>query len=95
MRLKQYEMTFADAFGTNLSSVALLFLADIIYAREPLLSEVGRFSIFAVLLGTALTAIYLASLVARPRRPLWRMGIDSAIVLVTSSVGLVILYHLA
>lgn len=94
VRLKQYEMTFADAFGTNLSSVALLFLADILYDGGPLLNQVGRFSTFAVLLGSALTAIYLAGLVARPRRPLWRMGIDSLTVLVTAPVGLVILYHL-
>jgi len=47
-----------------------------------------------VLLGTALTGIYLACLVARPKRPLWRMGIDSVTVLVTSAVGFVILYHL-
>jgi cation:H+ antiporter len=94
VRLKQYEMTFSDAFGTNLASVALLFVADVLYVGEPLLSEVGRFSTFAVLLGTALTAIYLAGLVARPRRPLWRMGIDSLTVLVVSTVGFVILYHL-
>ena len=94
VRLKQYEMTFADAFGTNLSSLALLFLADIIYVGEPLLSQVGRFSTFAVLLGCALTAIYLAGLVAQPRRGLWRMGIDSVTVLVVSIMGFVVLYHL-
>jgi cation:H+ antiporter len=94
VRLKQYEMTFADAFGTNLSSLALLFMADIIYVGEPLLSQVGRFSTFAVLLGCALTAIYLAGLVARPRRGLWRMGIDSVTVLVVSIMGFVVLYHL-
>jgi cation:H+ antiporter len=94
VRLKQYEMTFADAFGTNLSSVALLCLADIIYAGEPLLSQVGHFSTFAVLLGTALTAIYLAGLVARAKRGLWRMGIDSLTVLVVATLGFVILYHL-
>jgi hypothetical protein len=60
----------------------------------PVLSEVGRFSSCAVLLGTALTAIYLAGLVGRPRQPLWRMGVDSVTVLVVSAVGFVILYHL-
>jgi len=47
-----------------------------------------------VLLGCALTAIYLAGLVARVRRGVWRMGIDSLTVLVVSSLGFVILYHL-
>ena len=94
VRLKQYEMTFSDAFGTNLASLALLFVADVLYVGEPLLNQVGRFSTFAVLLGCALTAIYLAGLVARVRRGVWRMGIDSLTVLVVSSLGFVILYHL-
>ena len=94
VRLKQYETAFYDAFGTNLASVVLLLLADVLYAGGPILNEVGRFSTFAVLLGIVLTAIYLAGLVARPRRPLWRMGIDSATVLAASAVGFVILYHL-
>ena len=94
VRLKQYETAFYDAFGTNLASVVLLLLADVLYAGGPILNEVGRFSTFAVLLGIVLTAIYLAGLVARPRRPLWRMAIDSATVLAASAVGFVILYHL-
>jgi cation:H+ antiporter len=94
VRLKQYEMTFSDAFGTNLSSLALLFLADVLYVGEPLLNQVGRFSTFAVLLGCALTAIYLAGLAVRAKRGLWRMGIDSLTVLVVATLGFVILYHL-
>ena len=94
VRLRQYEMAFYDAFGTNLCSVVLLLLADVLYVGGPVLSEVGRFSIFAVLLGIAVTAVYLAGLVARPRQPLWRMGVDSVTVLVVSAAGFVILYHL-
>jgi cation:H+ antiporter len=94
VRLKQYEVAFYDAFGTNMCSVVLLLLVDLLYVGGPVLGELGRFSTFAVLLGTALTAIYLAGLVARPRRPLWRMGIDSVTVLVVSAVGFAILCFL-
>jgi cation:H+ antiporter len=94
VRLKQYEMAFSDAFGTNLCSLAVLFLADILYGGGPILNEVGRFSTFAVLLGIWLTTVYLAGLVARPRQAVWRMGFDSLIVLATSAVGFLILYRL-
>jgi cation:H+ antiporter len=94
VRLKQYEMTFSDAWGTNLTSLALLLLADILYEGGPILNEVGRFSIFAVLLGTGLTTIYLAGLVARPERAFLRMGVDSVAVLVVSTLGFVILYQI-
>jgi len=93
-RLKQYEVVFYDAFGTNMCSVVLLLLVDLLYVKGPILGELGRFSIFAVLLGTALTAIYLAGLVARPRRPFWRMGIDSVSVLVVAATGFVMLFQL-
>ena len=88
VRLKQYEMTFSDAFGTNLASLALLFVADVLYVGEPLLNQVGRFSTFAMLLGIAVTAIYLVGLVARPRQAVWRMGIDSLTVLVVSTASI-------
>jgi hypothetical protein len=72
----------------------LLLLVDVRYVRgaDP---ERGRALLdLRRAAGHRLTGIDLAGLVARPRRPLWRMGIDSVTVLVTSAVGFVILYHL-
>jgi cation:H+ antiporter len=88
------EMAFADAFGTNLCSTALLFVADLLYPGEPILNQVGKFSVFAVLLGCALTTVYLLGLVIRYRRPVLRMGVDSLTVLVAASLGFALLYGL-
>lgn len=93
-RLKQFEMAFADVFGTNQCSLALLFFADLAYPGEPILNRVGRFSSFALLLACALTAIYLAGLLARPKRAYLRMGVDSIAVPVVTAAGLLILYQL-
>lgn len=93
-RLKQFEMAFADAFGTNQCSLALLFLADLIYPGEPILNRVGSFSSFAILLACALTTICLAGLLVRPKRAYLRMGIDSIAILFVTAAGLVILYQL-
>jgi cation:H+ antiporter len=94
VRLAQYEMAFADAFGTNLFSAMLLFVADLAYRGEPVLNQVDRFSLFAALLGIALTAVYLAGLVERRRKTVFRMGIDSVIVLLGYSGGMVVLFFL-
>ena len=91
-RLGQYEMTFSDAFGTNLFSVGLIFLADVIYPGGPILNEVGSFSVFGVLLGAAMTAIYLAGIVVRDKRSVLRMGLDSHAVLIVALIGFGILY---
>lgn len=94
VRLRQYEMAFADAFGTNLCSVMLLFFADFAYPKQPLLNEAGPFSVVAILLGIVLTAVYLAGLIARRNYALFNMGIDSIIVLLVYAAGLVLLFHL-
>jgi cation:H+ antiporter len=94
VRRKREEMAFADAFGTNLCSTALLFVADLLYPGEPILNQVGQFSIFAVLLGCALTTVYLVGLVVRYRRPVLRMGVESLTVLFAASVGFALLYGL-
>jgi cation:H+ antiporter len=93
-RLKQYQMVFSDAFGTNLFSVMLLFFCDVVSPGEPILNGLGRFSLVATLLGAAVTAIYVAGLLARPRHVVLRMGIDSVLVLLMSLGGLWLLFWL-
>lgn len=92
VRLKQYELAFGDAFGTNLFSTMLLFVADLASPGEPLLNVAGRFSLFAILLGIALTTIYLAGLIQRRNYTLLRMGVDSLAVLVCYIIGMAILF---
>jgi cation:H+ antiporter len=94
VRLAQYEMAFADAFGTNLFSTMLLFVADLAYSGGPILNEVDRFSLFAMLLGILLTAVYLAGFVERRHKTVLRMGIDSVVVLFAYAGGLVLLFFL-
>lgn len=94
-RLRQFEMAFSDAFGTNLCSAGLIFLADALYGGGPILSEVGTFSVFGVLLGIVLTAVYLAGLVARSKRSILRMGLDSHTVLILAVLGFAALYFLS
>jgi cation:H+ antiporter len=94
VRMAQYEMAFADAFGTNLFSVMLLFVADVAYSGGPILNEVDRFSLFATLLGIVLTAVYLAGLIERRHKSVLGVGMDSLIVLLAYVGGLVLLFSL-
>lgn len=94
VRLRRYEMAFSDAFGTNMFSVAILLLCDVFYAGKPVLNEVDDFSLVATLLGAAVTIVYVAGLIGRPRKVVLRMGLDSVLVLLMSLAGLVLLYQL-
>jgi cation:H+ antiporter len=94
MRLREYSMAFSDIFGTNLFDLALVFVVDAVYAGPPVLDEVGTFSLFAALLGIAVTAVYIAGLVERKDRTLARMGYDSLVVVLLYFGGLAVLYTL-
>jgi hypothetical protein len=62
--------------------------------QQPLLNEAGRFSVFAIPLGIAVTAVYLAGLILRRNYSILGMGLDSFIVLLLYAGGLMVLFHL-
>lgn len=94
LRLHQYEMAISDIFGTNLFNLALIFLVDAISRGELVFNAISGFSLFAALLGIALTTIYLIGLIERRNRTIARMGFDSLATLCAYFAGLFILYQL-
>lgn len=91
-RLGLFTMAIADILGTNLINVALVFVTDILATGEPVLNRLGAFSVFGALLACMMTATYVAGVAERRDRAIFRMGIDSVIVLGLYSAGLAILY---
>lgn len=92
VRIREYELAFGDAFGTNLFSTMAIFFADLAYDGGPILVEAGRFGIFAILLGIAVNATYLAGCIERRNRKVLGMGVDSLVVIAVYVGGLVVLY---
>ena len=94
VRIRRFELVFSDAYGSNLFSTMAIFIADLAYPGGPILNEVGRFALFAVLLGAAVSAIFLAGCLERRNRAVLGMGVGSILVLAAYAGGLVLLYHL-
>lgn len=94
MRRRLYTMAISDILGTNILNVALLFGVDAVAAGEPVLNRVGEFSAVGALLGVAVTGLFLMGLAERRDRTIWRMGVDSFLVLVVYLGGLVLLYSI-
>jgi cation:H+ antiporter len=95
IRRKHYELAIRDIFGTNLFNLALIPLADIIYAGGPILREGGRFEMVAALLGIVLTAVYIVGLLERRDRTVLRMGYDSLAAILFYAIGLAMLYSVS
>jgi len=92
LRLGSYTLGISNIFGSNLLMVGLIFFADIFYRDGLLLNHVGSSTQFLGGLGILITAIYLWGLLERQNRTIFRMGIDSFLVLTVHIAGLVILY---
>lgn len=94
IRLGRYVMAVSDIFGTNLFDIGVIFLVDLFYPGGPVLNEVGGFSIFAGVLGIAVTGIYLAGLIERRDVAVFGIGVDTIAVTATYLGGISILYTL-
>lgn len=88
VRLRQYDMAVGDVFGTNLFNLALIFLADLVYAGEPILELAGTFEIVGSLLAVLLTGIFLVGLLRRRPKAIFRMGHDALITLIVFALGI-------
>lgn len=94
VKIKKYEMVFANIFGTNLFDAALLFPADIAYRDGELFNELGEFAIAGSALGILITAIFLAGLLNIEKKKFFRVGWDSFLAIICYLAGLYFLFGL-
>lgn len=95
IRLREYDMAVGDIFGTNLFNFSLIFLADLIYAGDPLLSLGGAFEVMAAILAVLLTGVFLVGLLNRRSAAVLRMGYDSLTAIVVFGGGVFALSRIA
>lgn len=89
-----YTMAISDILGTNIINVALIFAVDAVSSQSPVMSRVGDFSAVGAMLGVVVTGIFLVGLAERRDRTVWKMGVDSAAVIVVYCAGLGLLFTL-
>lgn len=92
VRLKKYEMAFANIFGSNGIIMVLLFIGDIFYREGPLLNEADNSIIYMAAATIVMTAVYLTGMIERKDRTILRFGIDSALVFAIYIASLGVLY---
>jgi cation:H+ antiporter len=80
IRLGDDQMAISDIFGGN-AFLPVLFLAASLLSGHAVLPQAKPGDLYLAALGIVLTAVYLASLVPRPRRRILGLGVDSWLVL--------------
>lgn len=94
MKLQDYQMAMSDIFGGN-AFLPVLFLVATTLSGKSVLPQAQRTDIYLTALAILLTVIYICGLIFRPRKQIFRMGIDSFIVLLVYLLGLLGLFEIA
>lgn len=90
VRLGAVDLAMSDIYGGNAVQLTFFLLADIL-AGDPVLPQASAESLWLGGLGALVTGIMIYGLLMRPPRKIFGLGPDSAIVLVTYVVGVVLL----
>lgn len=86
-RMGDVQLAVGDIFGGN-AFLPVLFLPATLIAGGAVLPAAGRSDVYLTALGAALTIIYIAGLIFRPKRQFFRLGADSIAVLALYAVGI-------
>ncbi len=93
-RIGAYTMAISNIFGSNLIMLALIFPADAIYRKGPILAEMGPMAQFSLICGAVVSAIYVAGILVRKTPRFSGAGVDSWMVLCIYIASLVGLYFI-
>ena len=86
-RMGDYQLAMGDIFGGN-AFLPVLFLPATLIAGDAILPKAAASDIYLTALGAALTIVYMAGLIFRPKRQFLRLGADSIAVLVLYALGI-------
>jgi len=87
-RMGDNQLVMGDIFGGNSFQLTLFLVADLI-AGKATLAAAGAQNSWLAGLGILVTMVYATSIIVRPEKNYWRVGIDSLIVLALLVIGMV------
>jgi cation:H+ antiporter len=90
VRIGAYTMAISNIFGSNLLMLALVWPADILFVKGPILAEFEPVLDLALVSGLIVTIIYITGLIVRSRRNVFGFGYDSLGVLAVFAITLVL-----
>jgi cation:H+ antiporter len=86
-KIRDYNMAVSDIFGGN-AFLPVLFLMASIIGGDAILPSLKPSDIYLTVLGMILTGIYMVGMVLHSKKQIFRMGLDSLIVLIVYLIGL-------
>ena len=94
VRRGNHETAFGNVFGGNAFDVTMLILIPPLAGGRAFLESMSKSIEFATATGIFLTCIYLWGMLEREDRTVWRMGVDSTVVLIVALAGSAVVFWL-
>lgn len=92
VRLGYLDMAVANVFGANFFNLLIVFVADLFYARAPLLYVVSDDHLLSALMVVLLSTVIIFGLTYRSKRKIARVGLDTMLVLAGYLIAVFMLY---
>ena len=86
-KIRDYNMAVSDIFGGN-AFLPVLFLMASLIGGDAILPNLKSSDIYLTVLGIILTGIYMIGMMIHSKKQIFRMGIDSFIVIIVYLLGL-------
>ena len=92
VRMGAYTMAISNIFGSNLIMLVLVFPADLLFLRGPILRDASGTVSVSLTVGIIVTSLFLVGLIVRRKPKLGTLGLDSILVLVVFGLSLLSYY---
>ncbi len=94
IRIKAYDLAVGIVLGANILNMTIPFFSDIFYDGPPILSVVSPQHIISALIAIILTSIAVASVVYKPKRAVFNLGIAAWLIFLVYFLGIFLIFKI-
>ena len=92
IRIKAYDLAVGIVLGANILNMTIPFFSDIFYDGPPILSVVSPQHIISALITIILTSIAIASIVYKPKKAVFHLGIAAWLIFLGYFLGIFLIF---
>ena len=94
IKIKAFDLAVGIVLGANILNMTIPFFSDIFYDGPPILSVVSSQHIISALFAIILTSIAIASIVYKPKKSVFSLGIAAWLIFLGYFLGIFIIFKI-
>jgi len=94
IKIKAFDLAVGIVLGANILNMTIPFFSDIFYDGPPILSVVSSQHIISALMAIILTSIAVASIVYKPKRAVFSLGIAAWLIFLGYFLGIFLIFKM-